>query len=87
MTALNHFRTPEVEVVGEGEVVVVSTHGWVDGTGRLLTSVSGASVQHSPENRAPVPLAIHHTPLCVTFAYFEKWELGILYSSIVATLC
>jgi hypothetical protein len=31
MTALNHFRTPEVEVVGEGEVVVVSTHGWVDG--------------------------------------------------------
>ncbi|KAL1412495.1 3'-5'-exoribonuclease [Vanrija albida] len=48
MTALRHFRKPEVEVIG-GEVIV-----------------------HSPDERAPVPLAIHHTPLCLTFAYFEN---------------
>ncbi|RXK41045.1 exosome complex component RRP45 [Tremella mesenterica] len=27
---------------------------------------------HSPEERAPVPLSMHHVPLCVTFAYFEN---------------
>lgn len=27
--------------------------------------------QHSPDERAPVALAIHHIPLCLTFAYFE----------------
>lgn len=25
---------------------------------------------HSPSERAPVPLAIHHTPFCLTFAFF-----------------
>jgi len=25
---------------------------------------------HSPSERAPVPLAMHHTPFCLTFAYF-----------------
>ncbi|KAK1923167.1 ribosomal protein S5 domain 2-type protein [Papiliotrema laurentii] len=47
MTALRHFRKPEVEVIGD-EVIV-----------------------HSPDERAPVALAIHHVPLCLTFAYFE----------------
>ncbi|KAL5500880.1 RRP45 [Sanghuangporus vaninii] len=27
---------------------------------------------HSPEERAPVPLSLHHTPFCVTFAYFDE---------------
>ncbi|KAH0839360.1 ribosomal protein S5 domain 2-type protein [Lanmaoa asiatica] len=27
-------------------------------------------IVHAPEERAPVPLAIHHTPFCVTFAFF-----------------
>lgn len=48
MTALRHFRKPDVEVIGD-EVIV-----------------------HSPDERAPAPLAIHHTPLCLTFAYFEN---------------
>jgi exosome complex component RRP45 len=26
--------------------------------------------QHPPSERAPVPLAIHHTPFCFTFAFF-----------------
>jgi exosome complex component RRP45 len=26
--------------------------------------------QHPPSERAPVPLAMHHTPFCLTFAYF-----------------
>ena len=25
---------------------------------------------HEPTERAPVPLAIHHTPFCFTFAFF-----------------
>ncbi|KAF9234378.1 ribosomal protein S5 domain 2-type protein [Melanogaster broomeanus] len=25
---------------------------------------------HSPDERAPVPLAIHHMPFCITFAFF-----------------
>ena len=27
-------------------------------------------LQHLPTERAPVPLAIHHTPFCFTFAFF-----------------
>jgi exosome complex component RRP45 len=26
--------------------------------------------QHHPSERAPVPLSLHHTPYCFTFAYF-----------------
>jgi exosome complex component RRP45 len=29
-------------------------------------------IVHSPDERAPIPLAIHHIPLCLTFAYFEE---------------
>lgn len=28
--------------------------------------------QYPMDERAPIPLAIHHTPLCVTFAYIEE---------------
>lgn len=28
------------------------------------------TLQHSPTERAPVPLAIHHSPFCFTFAFF-----------------
>ncbi|TFK20173.1 ribosomal protein S5 domain 2-like protein [Coprinopsis marcescibilis] len=48
--ALRHFRRPEVEVIGEDEVI------------------------HSPLERAPVPLAIHHSPYCFTFAFFPDSE-------------
>lgn len=27
-------------------------------------------VQHKPTERAPIPLAIHHTPFCFTFAFY-----------------
>lgn len=45
MTALRHFRKPDVEVVGD-EVTIFS-----------------------PEERVPVPLALHHQPMCVSFAF------------------
>lgn len=32
------------------------------------------TLQHSPDERAPAPLAIHHNPLCLTFAYFENLQ-------------
>ena len=28
--------------------------------------------QHPPTSRAPVPLAMHHTPFCLTFAYYPS---------------
>ncbi|KAF8335980.1 ribosomal protein S5 domain 2-type protein [Cantharellus anzutake] len=28
-------------------------------------------IVHDPAERAPLPLAIHHIPICVTFAFFE----------------
>ncbi|KZV95603.1 ribosomal protein S5 domain 2-like protein [Exidia glandulosa HHB12029] len=64
ITALRHFRRPEVEVVGE-EVIV-----------------------HAPEERAPLPLAIHHTPLCFTFALFNDSLPALLDPShLEETLC
>ncbi|WWC65328.1 uncharacterized protein I303_107946 [Kwoniella dejecticola CBS 10117] len=42
---------------------------------------------HSPEERAPVPLAIHHTPLCLTFAYFENLPPILDPTHLEATLC
>ncbi|KAH9013650.1 ribosomal protein S5 domain 2-like protein [Lactarius deliciosus] len=47
--ALRHFRRPEVEVHGTGEVTV-----------------------YAPSARAPVPLALHHTPFCVSFAFYSE---------------
>jgi len=47
--AVRHFRRPEVEVHGTGEVTV-----------------------YEPSVRAPVPLALHHTPFCVSFAFYSE---------------
>lgn len=30
------------------------------------------SIQHPATERAPVPLSLHHTPYCLTFAYFDE---------------
>jgi exosome complex component RRP45 len=48
LTALRHFRRPEVEVVGD-EVTV-----------------------HPPSARAPIPLALHHSPFCFTFSLYPS---------------
>lgn len=69
MTALKHFRKPEVEVHGD-EVIVVRIGSFHPKLRRLGL----ADTQHSPDERAPLPLAIHHNPLCLTFAYFEDLQ-------------
>ena len=28
-------------------------------------------IVHAPDSRAPVPLALHHTPFCVSFAFYR----------------
>ncbi|WVQ70795.1 hypothetical protein IAR50_000317 [Cryptococcus sp. DSM 104548] len=63
MTALRHFKRPDVEVIGD-EVII-----------------------HSPDERAPVGLAIHHTPLCLTFAYFENLPPILDPSHLEEVLC
>ncbi|XP_029409999.1 exosome complex component RRP45 isoform X2 [Nannospalax galili] len=38
-------------------------------------SVQGEEVTlYTPEERDPVPLSIHHMPICVSFAFFQKGE-------------
>ncbi|KAF8943112.1 Exosome complex component RRP45, partial [Haplosporangium bisporale] len=54
ITALLHFRRPDVTVVGE-EVTI-----------------------HTLEQRNPVPLSIHHIPICTTFAFFDNGERMIV---------
>ncbi|XP_051783616.1 exosome complex component RRP45 isoform X2 [Erpetoichthys calabaricus] len=48
ITALCHFRRPDVSVIGE-EVTV-----------------------YSVDERDPVPLCIHHMPICVSFSFFQQ---------------
>ena len=40
---------------------------------RPEVEVLGANdvIVHPPEQRAPVPLALHHTPYCITFAFYR----------------
>lgn len=36
-------------------------------------TVSGEEITiHSPEERDPVPLSVHHMPICVSFAFFDQ---------------
>lgn len=66
IVALRHFRRPEVEVVGE-DVVLVRALRFSMG----LCVIYRVFSQHQPDERAPVPLAMHHTPFCFTFAFFH----------------
>ncbi|KAI9489059.1 ribosomal protein S5 domain 2-type protein [Zychaea mexicana] len=54
ITALSHFRRPDVTVVGE-EVTI-----------------------HPIDQRNPVPLSIHHLPICVSFAFFDQGQLLVV---------
>lgn len=73
MTALKHFRRPDVEVIGD-EVTIVCLFDRLNGDTTHLSMSFSLPVQHSPADRAPVPLAIHHTPFCFTFAFFLNPE-------------
>ncbi|MGH0143671.1 UNVERIFIED_CONTAM: hypothetical protein FKN15_029767 [Acipenser sinensis] len=48
ITALCHFRRPDVSIQGEDVTV------------------------YTPEERDPVPLSIHHMPICVSFSFFQQ---------------
>ncbi|KAI7888300.1 ribosomal protein S5 domain 2-type protein [Mucor mucedo] len=54
ITALLHFRRPDVTVSGE-EVTI-----------------------HPIDQRNPVPLSVHHIPICITFAFFDNGELLVV---------
>lgn len=71
MTALRHFRKPDATVVGEEVTIVRVSRFTVERRGTELTPNSAAG-QHSTTERVPVPLAIHHSPTCLTFAFFGE---------------
>ncbi|KAG2183630.1 hypothetical protein INT43_006638 [Umbelopsis isabellina] len=59
ITALLHFRRPDVTVIGE-EVTI-----------------------HPMDQRNPVPLSVHHIPICVSFSFFADGELLVVDPSII----
>ncbi|KAJ9120171.1 hypothetical protein QFC22_003070 [Naganishia vaughanmartiniae] len=94
MAALRHFKKEEVEVRGD-EITVVSTSSAMsdDYLARIefsSCSLRFGNLQHKASERAPMQLAIHHTPLCVTFAYLDDNNLILdpsHYESSIATGC
>ncbi|KAJ8780447.1 hypothetical protein J1605_011711 [Eschrichtius robustus] len=61
IVALCHFRRPDVSVQGD-EVTL------------LVTVITETFIfkQYTLEERGPVPLSIHHMPICVSFAFFQQ---------------
>jgi exosome complex component RRP45 len=46
---------------------------------RPFTTVIGNQVTiYSPNDREPVPLSIHHIPICITFGFFYEGELMVV---------
>ncbi|KAJ3351279.1 Exosome complex component RRP45 [Entophlyctis luteolus] len=41
-------------------------------------TVDGDKVTHSTNERNPIPLSIHHIPICITFGFFDKGERVIV---------
>ncbi|XP_067000313.2 exosome complex component RRP45 [Anabrus simplex] len=50
LTALAHFRRPDVTTTGDQTII------------------------HDPSERDPIPLSLHHHPVCITYAIFNKGE-------------
>ena len=78
ITALSHFRRPDVGIQGE-EVTVVSRHQppWTCAyisflLHDVLVVILCLSPQYSPEERDPIPLSIYHMPISVSFAFFQQ---------------
>ena len=72
MAALRAFRKPEVSLERDNTIVVTSLVSGLDG--EVVTVNSRASELHlySAEEREPLPLALHHTPLCVSVGIFKN---------------
>lgn len=78
ITALCHFRRPDVGIVGEEIKVVSLTALW--GSWRSCwRCVFNAKcvfpplwIQFSPEERDPIPLSIYHMPISVSFSFFQQ---------------
>jgi len=46
---------------------------------RPATTINGSEVTlHNPEDKEPVPLSIHHIPICITLGFFEEGEIMIV---------
>ena len=68
IVALRHYRRPEVEVIGEEVIVVSLAPPYIETRDSTRTITT---LQHPPESRAPIPLSMHHSPFCLTFALYS----------------
>jgi len=67
ITALMHFRRPDVTVSGSDAIIVTN--------GPLLErSKHVIHIQHSLSEKPGVPLSVHHTPICISFGFFETGD-------------
>ncbi len=73
MSALRAFRKPETSVVSN---VVEAGESMGDALGSSSSSGNGIIIHHSDE-REPLPLALHHTPLSVTLGVFKHVATAI----------
>lgn len=83
ITALRHFRKPDVTVNGEDIIIVSPSADVSPRSASACDRVRQAGIcqradafaclyfQHSMTERVPVPLAIHHSPICLTYAFFN----------------
>ncbi|KAK2116170.1 Exosome complex component RRP45 [Saguinus oedipus] len=66
IVALCHFRRPDVSV--QGDEVTLNMSGQIK---QVIINIKEV-IWYTPEERDPVPLSIHHMPICVSFAFFQQ---------------
>ncbi|RKO97885.1 ribosomal protein S5 domain 2-like protein, partial [Caulochytrium protostelioides] len=73
LAALLHFRRPDVGVEHTPSTDFLPSAGAAaDAATAALAASGGPSVRvYGPDERPPVPLTMHHLPVCVTFAFFN----------------
>lgn len=77
MSALRAFRKPEISVFRQDlEMAFSSDGGNIVGLAAVQDALLPLAVTtqvklHSSDEREPLPLALHHTPLSVTFGAFN----------------
>lgn len=77
ITALHHFRRPDVSITAEG-IVVVRLAPCSSGFRHLFSISHFCFSQHPIHERTPVPLSIHHMPIAVSFAAFEQGDSTVM---------
>eukprot|EP01041_Mallomonas_annulata_P007135 gene7135-14515_t len=72
MAALRAFRKPEISLDRNTSSNISSISTSIDESMLLLNKSRSELKIHTSEEREPLPLALHHTPLCVSMCIFKN---------------